>query len=125
MCCQSSPLLYGVHGAITTEKEGERSFNVSENTVFSLLVLHFSSHTFLFQYLYFSINISIRRRIHLHEFNAAETSWGREGNSLILGPRGVIFLNFQKLCCSLVMSGHSILFMPLVLGLVMNLGQSG
>lgn len=48
MCCQNSPLLYGLHGAITTEKEGERSFNVSQNTVFSLSVLHFSSHTFLF-----------------------------------------------------------------------------
>lgn len=33
-CCQSSQLLYGVHGAITTETEGERRFNVSENTVF-------------------------------------------------------------------------------------------
>lgn len=41
-------------------------------------------------------------------------------------PRGIIFLNFQKLCCSLVVSCYSIeFFVPLVLGLMMDLGPGG
>ena len=41
-------------------------------------------------------------------------------------PRGIIFLNFQKLCCSLVMSCYSIdFFVSLVLGLMVDLGPSG
>ena len=47
MPCRRNQLLYGVHVAIITEKEGERSFNVSENPVFSLPVLYFSPPTLL------------------------------------------------------------------------------
>lgn len=46
-CVWHSQLLYGVHVAIITEKEGERSVHVSENPVFSLPVLYFSPPTLL------------------------------------------------------------------------------
>lgn len=43
-CVWRSQLLYGVHVAIITEKEGERSVNVSENPVFSLHFILLSPH---------------------------------------------------------------------------------
>lgn len=44
---QSSQLLYGVRGAITTEKEGERVL-MFLRTLYFLSVLQFSSRTFRF-----------------------------------------------------------------------------